>query len=55
MTPADVAPTVDHLLGIDPALKLRDNLRRPLRLGPKGDIGSTKGGHTTKGDITEWH
>ena len=32
VTPADVAATVYHLLGIDPALELVDNLRRPLRL-----------------------
>jgi len=32
VTPADVAATVYHLLGIDPSLVLFDNLRRPLRL-----------------------
>ncbi|ODU00430.1 MAG: hypothetical protein ABS79_03340 [Planctomycetes bacterium SCN 63-9] len=32
VTPADVAATVYHLLGIDPALELNDSLGRPLRL-----------------------
>ncbi len=32
VTPADVAATVYHCLGIDPALELTDQLNRPLRL-----------------------
>ena len=32
VTPADIAATVYHLLGVDPALELRDNLRRPMRI-----------------------
>lgn len=32
VTPADIAATVYHLLGIDPALELNDPLGRPLRL-----------------------
>jgi hypothetical protein len=32
VTPADVAATIYHLLGIDPALELNDPLGRPLRL-----------------------
>ncbi len=32
VTPADLAATVYHLLGIDPALELDDPLGRPLRL-----------------------
>ena len=32
VTPADVAATVYHLLGVDPALELADSLGRPLRL-----------------------
>ncbi len=32
VTPADIAATVYHLLGIDPALELDDPLGRPLRL-----------------------
>ncbi len=32
VTPADVAATVYHLLGIDPALEISDTLGRPLRL-----------------------
>lgn len=32
VTPADVAATVYHLLGVDPALELRDGLDRPQRL-----------------------
>jgi hypothetical protein len=32
VTPADIAATVYHLLGIDPALELADSLGRPLRL-----------------------
>jgi hypothetical protein len=32
VTPADVAATIYHALGIDPALELRDPLDRPLRL-----------------------
>jgi hypothetical protein len=32
VTPADIAATVYHALGIDPALELRDRLDRPLRL-----------------------
>lgn len=32
VTPADVAATIYHNLGVDPALELRDALGRPLRL-----------------------
>jgi hypothetical protein len=32
VTPADIAASVYHILGIDPALELRDSLGRPLRL-----------------------
>ena len=32
VTPADIAATVDHLLGVDPALELNDPLSQPLRL-----------------------
>lgn len=32
VTPADVAATVYHCLGVDPALELRDQFDRPLRL-----------------------
>jgi len=32
VTPADIAATVYHLLGIDPAVELPDSLGRPLRL-----------------------
>jgi hypothetical protein len=32
VTPADVAATVYHLLGIDPALEIRDTLDRPMRI-----------------------
>ncbi len=32
VTPADIAATVYHLLGVDPALELNDPLGRPLRL-----------------------
>lgn len=32
VTPADIAATVYHLLGVDPSLELPDSLGRPLRL-----------------------
>lgn len=32
VTPADIAATVYHLLGVDPALELNDALGRPLRM-----------------------
>ena len=32
MTPADVAATIYHLLGVDPSLEIRDVLGRPHRL-----------------------
>jgi hypothetical protein len=32
VTPADVAATIYHMLGVDPALELRDALDRPMRL-----------------------
>jgi hypothetical protein len=32
VTPADIAATVYHLLGIDPNLELIDPLGRPVRL-----------------------
>ncbi|AGA24607.1 DUF1501 domain-containing protein [Singulisphaera acidiphila] len=32
VTPSDIAATVYHLLGVDPALELADSLGRPLRL-----------------------
>lgn len=34
VTPADIAATVYHSLGVDPSLELRDTLGRPLRLCP---------------------
>jgi len=34
VTPADVAATVYHLLGVDPATEILDPLNRPLRLCP---------------------
>ncbi|GAC1466224.1 MAG: DUF1501 domain-containing protein [Isosphaeraceae bacterium] len=34
VTPADVAATVYHLLGVDPALELTDPLNRPMRICP---------------------
>ena len=39
VTPADLAATVYHLLGVDPALELVDALGRPLRLCPGDPIG----------------
>ena len=32
VTPADIAATIYHLLGVDPARELIDSLGRPLRL-----------------------
>jgi Protein of unknown function (DUF1501) len=37
VTPSDITATVYHLLGIDPASELIDNLNRPMRLCP-GEI-----------------
>jgi hypothetical protein len=40
VTPADVAATVYHALGVDPALELQDSLGRPQQLCPGEAIGS---------------
>jgi hypothetical protein len=32
VTPSDVAATIYHCLGIDPAVEIRDALDRPMRL-----------------------
>jgi hypothetical protein len=46
VTPADVAATIYHLLGIDPALELSDPLGRPLRLCLGEPIGGILGDHS---------
>jgi arylsulfatase A-like enzyme len=39
VTPADIAATVYHLLGVDPARELVDPLGRPFRVCPGDPIG----------------
>ncbi len=38
LTPGDIVSTMYHLLGIDPARELRDQLGRPHRLVPTGNV-----------------